>query len=92
MTTYIPFTPNLKAAPPWQGQFVLDGETYLGTVTWNFFGQRFYISFAKQNQPPVAYVPLVGSPLDADIPLAPWAFSQSTVLYRSDTGNFEVAP
>ncbi len=92
MTTYVPFNPSLTGIPPWTGQFTLDGTSYQGIVTWNIYSQRFYLSLAQQNQAPVWYGPLIGSPLDADILLAPGVFSASTILYRVDTGNFETVP
>lgn len=92
MTTYVPFVPVNNATPPWQGQFILDGQAYQAVAWWNFYAQRFYLSLAKQNQSPIWYGPLVGSPLGFDIFLAPGVFVQSTLLYRTDTGQFEVTP
>jgi hypothetical protein len=92
MTTYVPFAPINNATPPWSGQFVLDGQAYQAIATWNFYAQRFYLSLAQQNQAPVWYGPIIGSPLDTDIYLAPNVFQTSTLLYRADTGNFEVNP
>lgn len=92
MTTYVPLQIVQNASPPWNGQFTLDGQAYQGIVTWNFAAQRFYLSLAQQNQAPVWYGPLVGSPLNFNIYLAPGIFQNSTILYRSDTGNFEVNP
>ena len=92
MTTYVPLAISPNAAPPWTGQFTLDGQSYQGILWWNFYAQRFYLSLAQQNQAPVWYGPLIGSPLDADIYLAPGVFQTSTILYRADSGNFEVNP
>ncbi len=92
MTTYIPFTPSLSASPPFRTQVTLDGEAYQLTALWNFAAQRWYASLAQQNQSPIWYGPLIGSPLGFDILLAPGVFTQSTILYRADTNNFEVAP
>ncbi len=92
MTTYVKLNLVPGATPPWKGQFTLDGQAYQGIVVWNFAAQRYYISLAQNNQPPVWYGPLIGSPLDFNIYLAPGVFSTSTLLYRADTGNFEVNP
>ena len=92
MTTYVPLQIVANASPPWKGQFTLDGAAYQGVVTWNVAAQRWYFSLAQQNQSPTWYGPLIGSPLDADIYLAPNIFQTSTILFRSDTGNFEVNP
>ena len=41
MTTF-PFTPSYTIAPSFQP--TLDGEVYTCTVTWNLFGQRYYLN------------------------------------------------
>lgn len=92
MTTYVRLNLVPNASPPWKGQFTLDGQAYQGIVTWNFAAQRHYMSLAQNQQPPVWYGPLIVSPLDFDILLAPGVFQDSTILYRADTGNFEVNP
>lgn len=92
MTTYVALQLVPGASPPWKGQFTLDGQAYQGIVTWNFAAQRYYMSLAQNNQPPVWYGPLIGSPSGFDIYLAPGVFQTSTILYRADTGNFEVNP
>lgn len=92
MTTYVPLTISPSAAPPWIGQFTLDGTSYQGILWWNFYAQRYYLSLAQQNQAPVWYGPLIGSPLDFDIYLAPGVFQTSTILYRDDSGQFEINP
>ena len=92
MTTYVRLNLVPNASPPWKGQFTLYGQAYQGIVTWNFAAQRYYMSLAQNQQPPVWYGPLIGSPLDFDILLAPGVFQNSTILYRADTGNFEVNP
>jgi hypothetical protein len=42
MTTYIPFTPSTVSAP--QFMPVLDGDTYVVSVRWNLYGQRYFIN------------------------------------------------
>lgn len=92
MTTLIPFSPNNTASPPFSAPLTLDGTSYTGNVTWNVYGQRWYISIVDQNGNAVWTGPLIGSPSGYDIPLAPGVFSASTLLYREDTGNIEVNP
>ena len=92
MTTYIGVNINDNASPPWSGSMTLDGNTYKAQVIWNIAGQRWYISISDSGGDVVWYGPLIGSPLDFNIYLAPGVFSASTILYRADTGNLEVNP
>lgn len=92
MTTYVAFTPNPNGAPPFQTVFTLDGASVIGTVTWNFAGQRYYLTLTNQSNTILWCGGLVGSPSGQNIYLAPSVFSTSTLLYREDTGNFEVTP
>ena len=61
-------------------------------MTWNITAQRWYLTLTDQNSVLVWNGALVGSPLNADIYLAPGIFTTSTLLYREDSGNFEVTP
>ena len=92
MTTLIPFLPNNSATPPFATIFTLDGISFNGSVTWNIYGQRWYLSLTDQSGTSIWTGALVGSPIGFDIPLAPGIFTSSTLLYREDTGNFEVTP
>lgn len=92
MTTIVPFQPNNTQAPPFQTIFVLDGQSYTGTATWNVAGQRWYLSLSDQGGTNIWTGALVGSPQGRDIYLAPNIFDTSTLLYREDTGNFEQNP
>ena len=92
MTTLIPFNPTNATSPPFQAVFTLDGQAYTGAVTWNITAQRWYLTLTDQNSVLVWNGALVGSPLNADIYLAPGIFTTSTLLYREDSGNFEVTP
>lgn len=92
MITYIPFLPNPNGSPPFQAVFTLDGANVTGAVTWNISGQRWYITLSDQFGNLLWSGAMVGSPIGFDIPLAPGIFQTSTILYRADTGNFEVSP
>lgn len=92
MTTYVPVIINDNAAPPWSGQVTLDGNPYKITVIWNIAGQRWYVSIADSSGTVAWYGPLIGSPADMNILLAPGVFTTSTILYRASTGNLEVTP
>lgn len=90
--TLLPFSPSNNTSPPFQALFTLDGASVLGTVTWNFYAQRWYLALSDQAGNRLWEGPLIGSPLNSDIPLAPGIFNTSTLIYRADTGNFEVTP
>lgn len=92
MTTLIAFQPSNANTPPFQTTVTLDGISYSLSVTWNIAGQRWYAALTDQNGNIAWSGGMVGSPLGFDILLAPGVFSTSTLLYREDTGNFEVNP
>lgn len=92
MTTLIAFQPNPQTAPPFQATFTLDGSVYQGSVTWNVYGQRWYFTLTDQAGDVAWNGPLIGSSLTQNVPLAPGIFETSTILFREDTGNFEVTP
>lgn len=60
-TDYFTFTPQ-PTAPPFLFQPTLDGQDYLARVTWNVFGQRWYISLDTSNNQPVFMQAMVASP------------------------------
>lgn len=92
MTTLVQFLPNGQASPPFRTIFTLDGASVIGSVTWNIFGQRWYLSLTDQSGNNLWMGAMVGSPNGANIYLAPDVFQTSTILFRADTGNFEVTP
>jgi hypothetical protein len=92
MTTLIAFTPNNNASPPFSTTVTLDNVSYSLNAFWNISGQRWYASLTDQSGANIWTGALVGSSLAYDIPLAPGVFQTSTLLYREDTGNFEITP
>ena len=88
----IPFSPSPTQAPPFQVTVTLDNAGYNLTAMWNFSAQRWYVSLVGASGSVAWYGALVGSPLGYDIPLAPGIFTQSTILFREDSGNFEITP
>jgi hypothetical protein len=92
MTTLIAFSPNPNAAPPFQAIVTLDGASVIMTATWNVAGNRWYLTLTDQAGNLLWSGALVGSPLTANIYLASDVFQISTILYRADTGNFEIVP
>ncbi len=92
MTTFVQFTPQPNVSPPFQYNFTLDGNSYTGVATWNFAAQRWYFTLTDQYGNVAWSGALIGSPLTANLYLAYGIFQTSTILYRADTGNFEVNP
>jgi hypothetical protein len=92
MTTFLAFAPSINAAPPFSVSITMDGNSYNLAVFWNLYRTGWYYSLTDQNGNAVITAALVGSPLTANIDLAPGVFDTSTLLYRADTGNFEVTP
>lgn len=91
MTT-IPFIPSDTASPPFQVVITLDGSAYTLSATWNIAGQRWYVQITDLSGNLVLNTPLIGSPLNADINLVFGYFTQSTLVYQADSGNFMVNP
>jgi hypothetical protein len=90
--TIIPFNPNSAASPPFRTIFTLDGASVVGTVTWNVYAQRWYLSLTDQSGSNLWTGALVGSPEGFDILLAPDIFQTSTILFREPSSSFEVTP
>lgn len=91
MTTYTRFTPSTTSSPPFQFTAELDGDDYIISVSWNVYGQRWYITCTDVNGNIVRTEPLIESPDSSDIYLLPGLFTSSTILYRDSSGNFEVS-
>lgn len=90
-TVYTQFTPSTDTNPPFSFNCTLDSNTYEIQVTWNVYGQRWYITCNDINGNRIRTEPLVGSPTGYDIPLLTGLFTDSTVIYREDSNNFEVS-
>lgn len=84
MTTITPFTPSTTAA--FQFQPVLDGETYNAIITWNVYGQRYYISVYDLNGNLIFNLPLVGSPDGLQIQTMAWAAGVVTAVVQTPHG------
>lgn len=95
MTTLIAFSPSASTSPPFSTTVTLDGASYALTVMWNFYRSDWYMQVTDQSGTLIVNRPLVGSPSNNaynDINLAGGYFTTSTLVYRSDTGNFEQTP
>jgi hypothetical protein len=90
MTTFVPFTPSPREAFSFSAN--MDGTACQFTVTWNVYGQRWYLTCATGNGRLVFHRAMVGSPCHGEINLAWGYFSVSTLIFRIDTQNFEITP
>ena len=89
MTTYFDFNPSDTEA--FQFQPSLDGNTYTVIVTWNIFGQRYYVNIYDSNNVLIVSLPMISSPPGYDISLTKGYFS-STMVFRGIDNRFEVSP
>jgi hypothetical protein len=90
--TLVPFTPSATSAPPFSTLVTLDGQSYSLSTAWNLYRGDWYFSLTDQSGNLLVNQPLIASPPDSDIYLAPGLFSASTLVYRANTGVFEVGP
>ena len=90
MTTYIQFKPQPNT--PFQFNLTLDSVAYVAIVTWNVYGQRYYVGIYNTSKTLIMLRPLIGSPPEYDINLVFNYFKTSTLVYRVSTNNFEVTP
>jgi len=89
MTQYYNFTPSPTA--PFQFQPTLDGANYNCIVTWNIFGQRWYVGIYDLQNNLIVNIPMIGSPPDYNISLTAGYF-QSVMIYSVANNRFEVSP
>jgi hypothetical protein len=90
--TTLLFTPQASGGPPFSALVTLDGRPYRLAAMWNLYRYGWYISLTDQSGNLVVNQPLIGSPPNANIYLAPGAFTTSTLLYRVATNSFEIGP
>lgn len=70
MTSYL-FQPNGQA--PFQFQPILDGQSYNATVTWNIFGQRWYLNLFNGAGTRIFTRALIGSVTGINIQEIAWS-------------------
>jgi hypothetical protein len=90
MTTFVDFVPSTTTN--FQFQATLDGNIYVVFVTWNLFGQRYYLEIYDLSNNLVVSLPQIGSPLDYDINLVAGYFTTSTLVWRVQNNQFEITP
>lgn len=91
MTTVIQFQPSALTA--FQFQPTLDGDIYAAIVTWNLYGQRYYVNLSALDGTLIFAIPLIGSlpAPDSGISLTAGYFT-STLVFRQQSQTFEVNP
>jgi len=88
MTDFIDFEPTEDN--PFQFQAVFDGVQYNVVVTYNLFGQRYYVNIYSTQGALIVSRPMVGSPSQYDISLTNGYFT-STLVYRTKNNQFEIS-
>ena len=88
MTTYS-FQPT--SSQNFTFQPTLDGNTYNCTITWNWFGLRYYITCADLSGNIIFTLPLIGSPQSYPISITAGYFD-STLVYFDQTQQIVVTP
>jgi len=88
----IPVFLNQNTSPPFQTNVNLDGASYTLSLRFNIAGQRYYYSLTSLNGIMIINAPLIGSPLNYDIDLAPGLFLTSKIIFRAATNQFEITP
>lgn len=80
-------------APSPSGPFTftptLDGTQYTAIVTWNVFGQRYYVNIYTLQGVRICTVPMIGSPNDVNLNIVKGYFT-TELVYRADLQQFEV--
>jgi uncharacterized protein DUF6983 len=90
MTTFVPFVPSPRG--PFSFTATLDGTGYQITVTWNAYGQRWYLQCIAPGNVLVFMLPLIGSPDTGDINIVAGYFIANTLVFRVSTQTFEIGP
>lgn len=86
--TYVEFIESDVA--PFQFQALLDGIQYNIIITWNIFGQRYYVNVYTVQGALIVARPMIGSPLGYDISILQGMFA-STLIYRTSLKQFEIS-
>lgn len=77
MTTIIPVAFSSQQAP--SVSVTLDGEQYNLTMTWNLYGQRYYVNCSDLQNNLIFSLPLIGSPDGLTIQSLTWEAGVVTV-------------
>ena len=90
MTTF-QFTPS--STTPFQFQPTLDGNEYTAIITWNVYGQRWYINLLALDGTRIFTMPVIGSQSapHRGVSLTAGYFT-SRMVFRQADQTFEVTP
>lgn len=80
MTTFVDFAPSAVASPPFSFQATLDQQTYNVAVTWNIFGQRWYVTITALDGTVILNTALVSSPTGIAIENLTWSEGEATAM------------
>lgn len=86
-TAVITFVPD--PASNFQFNATFDGQSYSVRVTWNVFGQRYYVNIYTTQGILMLSIAMVGSPPDYDISLTVGIFT-TKLVWRVAANQFEV--
>lgn len=90
MTTIV-FRPSGNV--PFQFQATLDNINYSVVITWNLFGERYFINIYTLNGTLVYSGPLIASPSDYPIQIPPFNyFTTSKIVFYEASQTFEITP
>lgn len=89
MTTIVQFLPAINSSPPFSFSPVFDRATYNATVTWNFYGQRWYLNVYDNSGTLIYCRPLIASPPNYDINLN-YGYFTTPMVFREASQNFEI--
>lgn len=85
----IPYAFAPSPVAPFQFQPTLDGAAYTCIVSWNVYGQRYYLAVYSLQGVRVLTVAMVASPLGYDVSLTAGYFT-TKIVWRQVTGVIEV--
>ena len=83
----VQFTPANNSNFQFQATF--DGAIYNVIVTYNIYGQRYYVNIYDTSNVLIVTLPLIGSPLNYDISLTAGYFT-TKLVYRAANQQFEI--
>lgn len=86
-TTYVNFNPS--PTENFIFQPMLDGNTYTAIITWNTFGQRYYMNLYDLSGVLVLCIAMIESPDNYNISLVAGYFD-TQLVYRESTAQFEI--
>jgi hypothetical protein len=81
-TAFYTFTPQ-QQDPPFRFQPMLENSSYVASVRWNTFGQRWYISLETSAGLPVFTQAMIGSPQLVEVQTVVWenGFAKLTAVF-----------